>query len=264
MKNLIGFLLLLLLPALGVCCLLSCSNTADADIELNYVVISNADDSSVPESLRKAYFEDAARLALRKVNEAGGATREQVELPADLVQTLYSVLIHLYNAIGLAARDSVVAIYNIHTFPSPETHFLIVAVDSTAQWAAAWRQGNRLTGNVQIDLLMEEFNLELDGYCSTPWFPQSARLRSSKPLNIAALAKRFTGIAGIRWAEPDGVMGDGPDIRAQSKTTYWQLEYSIGWGDCPAGCIARHFWAFDVYYNGRVQYVGSWGDALHN
>jgi putative transposase len=40
------------------------------------------------------------------------------------------------------------------------------------------------------------------------------------------------------------------------------LRYLVKWGDCPAGCINKHFWEFQVTFDGAVRFTGSGGDPL--
>jgi hypothetical protein len=211
------------------------------------------DDSQVPDSLRWLYQEDAARLALRFMLQAGGSASEQVELPTDLVSTLYTALIQVYKAGKNIPPQAKVEIYRIHTFPSPSTREIIVNVGSKPAWADAWSNGQRLTGNRQVDLLMEVFSLQLQRYLANG----SAILRSSRPLNTVTVAKQFAGIPGVSYAQPNNPGGDGDDIKAQFKGSYWELDYILGSGDCQPVCIQRHIWTFRVYPDGKVQYAGS-------
>src|SRR5690348_12584151 len=73
---------------------------------------SSVDDSRVPAVLRAAYFEDASRLALRDLLATGFS---EIPIPQDAVQPYYNALVLVYNATALAARDTVVDIYRIHT-----------------------------------------------------------------------------------------------------------------------------------------------------
>ena len=36
-----------------------------------------------------------------------------------------------------------------------------------------------------------------------------------------------------------------------------QLDYSHGWGDCPAGCISRQYWTYRIYPDDRVRFIGT-------
>jgi hypothetical protein len=42
----------------------------------------------------------------------------------------------------------------------------------------------------------------------------------------------------------------------------YEIEVTVGWGDCPAGCINRHVWTFEVKPDGAVALVGETGDAV--
>jgi hypothetical protein len=42
----------------------------------------------------------------------------------------------------------------------------------------------------------------------------------------------------------------------------YRIELTIGWGDCPAGCIERHVWTYDVDAGGGLTLVGDSGDPV--
>jgi hypothetical protein len=214
-------------------------------------------DALIPDSLRPAYRDDAVRLALRFLEATHSPGRNGVEPPAALVRTLRDALNHVY-LFEHAARDTVIEVLRIHTFPNPQLHELIVGVDTTHAWVGEWRAGHRFTGQPGVDALLAQYQLSLREYY--PWsFGHAVVLRSAEPLNMAALARRFVGIAGIRYAEPNGYMGDGNDIRARVQGSGWRLDYSLGAGDCPAGCTLRTTWSFLVDHAGTVSYLGRSG-----
>jgi hypothetical protein len=67
-----------------------------------------------------------------------------------------------------------------------------------------------------------------------------------------------------------GAIKLGPDLIGASK--WWtaeplasggyRIELTVGWGDCPAGCIERHVWTFDVDPAGSVTLVSESGDDV--
>ena len=90
----------------------------------------------------------------------------------------------------------------------------------------------------------------------------------------------ITGIpddaTAIVFASDDGVVaaidgsgekvvaaGDGNDIRALRGAPIL-LDYSVGYGDCPAGCIARRTYHFAVHADGTVEYLGASGSPPPN
>ena len=42
----------------------------------------------------------------------------------------------------------------------------------------------------------------------------------------------------------------------------WSIELMIGWGDCPAGCIERHVWVYEVTPVGAVTLKSESGDEV--
>jgi hypothetical protein len=61
-----------------------------------------------------------------------------------------------------------------------------------------------------------------------------------------------------------------PDIVGASK--WWTatplagggyaIELTVGWGDCPAGCIDRHVWTFEVGPDGSMKLVNESGKPV--
>jgi len=87
------------------------------------------------------------------------------------------------------------------------------------------------------------------------------------PVGSAADAAAIVIASDPRFA---GAIELTPDIIGASK--WWtaeplagggyRVELTIGWGDCPAGCINRHVWTFDVDPRGGITRVGDSGDPV--
>jgi hypothetical protein len=68
----------------------------------------------------------------------------------------------------------------------------------------------------------------------------------------------------------EGATELSPDLIGASR--YWeataladgayQIKLTLGWGDCPSGCIERHTWVFMVTADGQVTLVEESGDPL--
>lgn len=115
-----------------------------------------------------------------------------------------------------------------------------------------------LTGNAEIDAIIRAYGLELEFFSRFPT-DQRAVLFAPAALNIAAVADQFAAVAGVEFAEPFAILGDGNDIRANDTAGGLVLEYSVGFGDCSSGCRSRHTWRFLVDGAGGVSYVGAEG-----
>lgn len=210
-------------------------------------------DVALPDSVAEAYRRDAVTLAVRQHREGRSPAERPVEVPAALVDGFYRALAAVHASTG-PARDTVVAVFRIHAFP--EATQLLVGVDPAQPWTQGWARGETVTGNAAVDALVARYGLRVERYY--PWVSgHAAVLGSARPLDVAALASRFAGLAGVRYAEPNGYMGDGDDIRARPVVGGWELDYSLGFGDCPAGCTGRRWWTFVVDPAGRVTYRGS-------
>jgi hypothetical protein len=217
---------------------------------------STVDDSFVPEPVRGAYLEDASRLALRDLL-AGGS--DEISIPQDRVQAYYDALVLVHNATLIPARDSVVDVYQIHTFPQPTTRSLYMIVAGDQQWAQRLALDSVPTGNAIVDQLLSDYDLSCDHVWNLSTGELLIVLRSADPLNIAALAPMFGSAPGVRSSQPNGAGGDGNNITGSVAESRVRLDYSVGDGDCPAGCISRRFYHFAVNADGTVDYLGASG-----
>ncbi len=216
---------------------------------------SSVDDSRVPAELRAAYLEDARLLALRDLLAKGYS---EIPIPREAVQPYYNALVAVYNATALPSRDTVVDVYRIHTLGSPATRSLILQLVGTEPWVQRLAQREIPTGYPAIDSLLARYSLSVGSVFAPHDGDVLLTLTAPEPLNMIALAALFGGIAGVRFAEPNGVVGDGNNIAGSIEDAVL-LDYSVGYGDCPAGCIARRFYHFAVHDDGIVEYLGASG-----
>jgi hypothetical protein len=42
----------------------------------------------------------------------------------------------------------------------------------------------------------------------------------------------------------------------------YQIEITVGWGDCMAGCMERHVWTYLVKPDGALELIGEQGDEV--
>jgi len=216
---------------------------------------SSVDDSRLPADRRAAYFDDASRVALRDLVATGF---REIRIPQEAVQPYYNALVSVYNAAALPARDTVVDVYRIHTFALPATRSLYLVVGLNEVWAHRLTHDSLPTGNILVDRLVTDFALSVDIVDTLFTGDLLIVLRSAEPLNMAALAPQFRQASGVHSANPDTRIGDGNDIGGE-RDDATRLAYSVGYGDCPAGCIARRFYHFAIHDDGTVEYLGASG-----
>jgi hypothetical protein len=75
---------------------------------------------------------------------------------------------------------------------------------------------------------------------------------------VLAQNERF---AGIGPKNPD-LIGQAAWYEVAASNAGWQVQVSMGWGDCPAGCINHHTWVYEVTRAGAVELLSEAGDPL--
>ena len=99
------------------------------------------------------------------------------------------------------------------------------------------------TGYAAFDALSGKLGLESVRVFS---FADTALLRFAAPVNIGAVARAYREVEGVKGAEPDAALGDGPDIAAARLGAVWHVVIDRAWGDCPSGCLHRETSFFTV------------------
>jgi len=67
--------------------------------------------------------------------------------------------------------------------------------------------------------------------------------------------------AGVTKLDPN-LIGASAWWEGRAIENGFEIKITIGWGDCPAGCINRHVWTFDVAADGTLTLVDESGDPL--
>jgi hypothetical protein len=87
-------------------------------------------------------------------------------------------------------------------------------------------------------------------------FIKTLGLNFDQPYNPPALASLYAGAAGVQYVDQNVIYGDPPmDI---ASATLGRYLYTLGWDDCPSGCLYDHYWEFRVA-GGTVTLLRSWG-----
>ncbi|MFH0733123.1 MAG: hypothetical protein V1773_01575 [bacterium] len=262
MKLLVNLVRLLTIFSLVfVSCNISDNGTNNSSIKYLNKKINNVTYTNVPDSIKILYKEFAGTLALREIQSDAKLRETLVKIPDEYIQLFYNALIQVYNSANIPARNIVINDYSISVFFAPESHYLLVDVDTTFNWVKQWMKDSLNSGNLKVDSLTTNYGLSI--YRSYNWaWSYNFLLKAAQPINIIALCQLFKGVEGVKQVYPDGVTGDGNNIIAAITDEYVTLDYSYGFGDCPAGCISRHYWHFLVYYDGIVEYIGESGDPI--
>lgn len=232
-----------------------------SNLSFGQTVISSCE---APDNIIEMYQSDADRLTIRAFYDQNSIYMDSIEIPEVYSDTVLEALIAVYNAIGLPERDSVVSIFDIHSFPNPTLNGFMVKADSSLAWMIQLKQGITPTGVSEIDSLMDLYDLTINDYSTLTFGNPGSHLVvfDSKNINITALSNVFLNMEGVEYVDPNGWAGDGNNITSTVDSDHVELIYSFGWGDCPSGCIYRHYWKFKVYFDCSVEFVSSYGSII--
>lgn len=222
--------------------------------------VRDADGGSLTDSVKAEYMRSAEELAIQLIIESDP---KQIEIPESLIQILYNGLIHIVNS-GLEEAQDVTTEHRIQARPQFARGEIIVNVDTTdADWLDNWRNGIVETSVEKIDQLINTYEIDLKSYNelhSMPW--AMAVLKTNQQINPLPVAEKFAEIPSLSGAELNYIAGDGNTIKVKVEPGAILYRFEYAWGDCPAGCINRHFWEFAVDENGDVQFIDEGGNAL--
>ncbi len=226
---------------------------------------------TAPQTIIEKYKADADRLALGKIYARNLSFIDSIKIPKAYSDTFLNALIAVYNATSLPARDTVVSLLDIHSWPTIELNSIYISADSNLSWMQQLRLGNIPTGNSSIDSLISAYHFftiekysDWDGILNY----HTVTLESDSNYNMRALAEIFEAHPDIIIAEPATTVGDGDHIENGylhslfPPNDHIQLIFVAGWNDCYSGCVDQRRWRFNIYFNCSVEYVGSTGSAL--
>ena len=158
---------------------------------------------------------------------------------------------------SLLPATSAIRDYDIHALCPIHLHQGTLKADSTSQEIKSWLQDG-YSGNGFLDDLIYENNITLDSVT-----PMSYKYQSEVGINHAALAIAIKKLDFIIDAYATSCIGDGSQIEIIDYTSdFIHFIFSYGWGDCPSGCIKRHYWEIGVHGSGIVELIDESGDKL--
>lgn len=77
-------------------------------------------------------------------------------------------------------------------------------------------------------------------------------VRMAETLGCPALVARYTRIPGVKFVEPNRMIGMSAAAHLRRVDDGYELEFWRGEGDCPAGCIRTQHWIFRFDAEGKL------------
>ena len=216
------------------------------------------------DSIKDRYMNDAQRLALRKIFRQNLSYVDSIQIPQSHTDTVLNALLAVYNATTLPARDTIIGTGSsgIHTNPvTPLMQNLLLEADPSAPWVPQLLAGNS-TSDSTLNHIINSNQLYVIRQPSY-WFGLIyIELKTNTNKNLHPLLVQLKTVPGIIEVYKNHHWYDGPDIYDSIYSDHVELIYDYSWGDCLSGCAYHRYWKFKVYFDCRVEYVGSYGNSL--
>lgn len=185
-----------------------------------------------------SFSQDAIVLALRKASSPWISANDAQIFDADLRKI----------------RSQVPAVNDVRARLEYDPRTLIVSVDASTPWRAAWNGGAVLTGDTAVDALLRQYNaVSVKPLVTGVGGETFYTITFDQPLNIVNLKDAIKAASThFVTAETNGIVGGGDNIVFATVGDGKKYTFSRGSGDCPAGCINNHFWDVTIAKNGTV------------
>ncbi len=106
---------------------------------------------------------------------------------------------------------------------------------------------------------------------SEPAAPSTAPARAGSPAPEHGTLTRERAVALVLATDPrfaharplnPSLVGQSDWYEVRGTAPPYRVTVSLGWGDCPSGCISHHTWTFGVSASGTVTLLGEVGEPL--
>ncbi len=212
--------------------------------------------SRVSDSLFQILLDDAKLLCLNIYTIEEKRQINDIEILDSHLGPIIAAL-QMVQIDSLLYEAAAIRKYDIHTLCPIHLYQGMLKADSTSKKIKSWLQDG-YTGNSFLDDLIYEYKITIDSVSPTLY-----NYNSEIGINHAALASELKRLSFVSDARASSCIGDGSQIEIIDYTSdFIHFIFSYGWGDCPSGCIKRHYWEIGVYGSGIVELINESGDRL--
>jgi hypothetical protein len=127
-------------------------------------------------------------------------------------------------------------------------------VDISYSWTSSWQSLNTTTGISALDNLLSTYGFTVTSFST--FGGNYATLTTTQNINTKPLCDSLETFAGVIYSEPVSPIGYGNEIVYNKIGSDRFYNFTVGYGDCNSGCIAKHTFKFKVYDDCSVQYLG--------
>lgn len=211
-------------------------------------------------TIREQYARDARLLYMHEIAQ-DSSTHPNYTNPKLDTSGINEILdiIKAVHDLQIPERDTVFNVYDIHARYCYNFHAVNIKVDAGAPEIENLVNEEVPTGHAGLDSILTTYSFDsVKTYRSYPDFPWLS-VYFSEEYNMIPIEKAFQDIASVINTEKTTASktlcaGDGNTIKLTRNNGTATLTFSIGEGDCPAGCTYHKYWEFEVQ-NGHAEFI---------
>ena len=204
------------------------------------------------------YLRDAKQLYFHEIiQDSTHANFNNPILDQNEINKILEIIQAVYNS-TTPERDTVFDVYRTHGYYCYDFSSIYLKVHPEFAEIQNLANGIFPTGDPALDHILSTY--EFDSVSRFSSYPNFAWLSiyTQNEYNLIPAEREFAGLASIQVAEFNkGCIGDGDNITLARYADFDIIIFSIGRGDCPAGCIYHRYWEFKVA-NGTAEFIRSY------
>jgi hypothetical protein len=210
---------------------------------------------AVPNALLTNYKTDVRHLTIQRLIQINSPYKDSIAIPQIYQDSIWQGLSAIYNVNSILESDTVFDLFCIHTYPNSYStcHGLRVSVNSAFSWTTQWQNLQIVTGYSALDNLMTTYGFTITNYYS--W--NLAIITTTQEINMEAFKDSLLTLDGIVAVNPSVAAGAGDYLTYNSDGINKDINFVMGFDDCPSGCMAHYTWKFRVYQDCSVEYLGA-------
>jgi len=212
-------------------------------------------------SKKLKYQKDATRLALRLISKDEDYQNMKVEVPKEMVCSIYDALVAVHFS-EIEEAKQVTKSHKLHTFPVPTIDNFLVVYKRDADWARSLRLGDNEIDNEDMKAYCDKYHLKISNHVEWDEEHNSFSIQAVEAMNIAPIAAKFEAFEGVSKVDILAPNGDGNDIEIVKTESGWSINYIVKFDSCFTNCKKRHSWKFNISKSGNVEFVEEKGDDL--
>lgn len=206
------------------------------------------------------YKQDAKYLYAREISSnMDHPNRNNPIMDTNEINKILAVIQAVYYS-GYAVCDSIFNLHNIHARPPYSLNSISLIVYPDTPSIQNLSKGIVPTGDNKIDDILTTYPYEK--ITTLPDFPSFIPIifvYFKYEYYIYPILYMFNNISGVNYATPNLPIGGGNNIKLVRNGNASTIEFSIGWGDCQAGCMYHRYWEFEVI-DYKAQFIRSYND----